>query len=208
MQNQSDTKEVTGSIFNIQHFSVHDGPGIRTLVFLKGCPLSCIWCSNPESQAFYPEVLVNSARCIGCGNCIKACQSGSAKARQAGDKNANLLCKRCWKCVESCNTLAFTLVGTQMTAKEVLESKSEISELPSTHITESMSAVDLNSKSFEESLLDVIKKFDKPNYGIIMPVLHKGKKSNLKQEDIEIEGSAIIIFALRFVSASLSKRSK
>jgi pyruvate formate lyase activating enzyme len=67
-------RKATGTVFNIQKYSVHDGPGIRTIVFLKGCPLSCKWCSNPESQASHPQVAYNKGRCIGCHRCIKACE--------------------------------------------------------------------------------------------------------------------------------------
>ena len=72
------TAETTGTIINIQHFSVHDGPGIRTAVFLKGCPLRCRWCANPESQSFFPEPSWSKSKCIGCGECIKrfGCKSG------------------------------------------------------------------------------------------------------------------------------------
>ncbi len=62
--------EVKGTIFNIQHFSIHDGPGIRTVVFLKGCPLRCKWCANPESQSFRPEISWTAKECIGCGGCV------------------------------------------------------------------------------------------------------------------------------------------
>ena len=66
-------RKATGTVFNIQKYSVHDGPGIRTIVFLKGCPLSCKWCSNPESQASHPQVAYNKGRCIGCLYCMAAC---------------------------------------------------------------------------------------------------------------------------------------
>ncbi|MBR6626075.1 MAG: 4Fe-4S cluster-binding domain-containing protein, partial [Mailhella sp.] len=69
-------RKVTGIVFNIQKYSVHDGPGIRTIVFTKGCPLSCRWCSNPESQLLKPQMAFNATRCIGtdkCHYCIPAC---------------------------------------------------------------------------------------------------------------------------------------
>jgi pyruvate formate lyase activating enzyme len=67
-----------GIVFNIQRYSIHDGPGIRTTVFLKGCPLACFWCQNPESQKRRPEVFLNRASCTGCGRCAAACPNGAA----------------------------------------------------------------------------------------------------------------------------------
>ena len=67
------TMDEKGVIFNIQHYSIHDGPGIRTTVFLKGCPLQCLWCQNPESQSSRPEVFLNLEKCIGCAFCAIIC---------------------------------------------------------------------------------------------------------------------------------------
>ena len=77
-------RKATGTVFNIQKYSVHDGPGIRTIVFLKGCPLSCKWCSNPESQASHPQVAYNKGRCIGCHRCIKACEHDAITVNEDG----------------------------------------------------------------------------------------------------------------------------
>ncbi|MFW6151034.1 MAG: 4Fe-4S binding protein, partial [Chloroflexota bacterium] len=66
-----------GLVFDIQRFSLHDGPGLRTLVFLKGCPLQCWWCSNPESQSSHREILFDPQRCTGCGTCAAVCPSGA-----------------------------------------------------------------------------------------------------------------------------------
>lgn len=102
----------TGIIFNIQKYSIHDGPGIRTTVFLKGCPLSCIWCHNPESQSFAPEIMLYGKRCIGCGKCTEVCKHGALLDR---DK-----CTSCGKCAEVCHAKARELAGKVMTVPEVI----------------------------------------------------------------------------------------
>ena len=76
-----------GWVFDIQKFSLHDGAGIRTVVFLKGCPLACAWCSNPESQGYRPELLYSRDRCIGgheCDRCVPVCKAGAIRRDDAG----------------------------------------------------------------------------------------------------------------------------
>ncbi|MCX6034016.1 MAG: 4Fe-4S cluster-binding domain-containing protein, partial [Chloroflexi bacterium] len=68
---------ITGTVFDIRKYSIHDGPGIRTAVFFKGCPLVCDWCHNPEGRAFHPELIFRPARCILCDDCLKVCPSGA-----------------------------------------------------------------------------------------------------------------------------------
>lgn len=110
-----------GIVFDIQRFSIHDGPGIRTLVFLKGCSLRCEWCSNPESQQFAPEVLFDPARCIACENCLNIC------THEALQKNGERLlfkkenCVNCGECVEKCYAEARVLKGRKMTVEAVVE---------------------------------------------------------------------------------------
>ena len=78
-----------GLVFNIQRFSLHDGPGIRTTVFLKGCPLRCLWCSNPESQDYQPNLIVRDIECRQCGACAEACSVGAIKLNKAESREIN-----------------------------------------------------------------------------------------------------------------------
>src|SRR5512136_821421 len=98
-----------GLVSNIQKYSLQDGPGIRTTVFLKGCPLDCWWCHNPEGRSPEPETTVIEGRCIRCGQCREAC---------AGDLAGP--CTRCGACAEACPTDARRMVGRTMTVPEVL----------------------------------------------------------------------------------------
>lgn len=114
-----------GLISHIQRFSVHDGPGIRDLVFIKGCHLSCQWCSNPETQNRYAELAYNDNRCIGpieCGQCMKVCEVGAIK--ELGEKRIEIdrkLCSNCGKCVEVCAANALELFGHFMSIDNVLK---------------------------------------------------------------------------------------
>lgn len=108
-------------VFDIQKFSIHDGPGIRTTVFLKGCPLRCVWCHNPESWRPEPELLFTAARCTGCRRCAEVCPAGghafTAEGRHELDRAA---CVRCGKCVEQCPAEALELCGRSLTVEEVM----------------------------------------------------------------------------------------
>ncbi|HSC72020.1 MAG TPA: glycyl-radical enzyme activating protein [Candidatus Methylomirabilis sp.] len=110
-----------GLIFDIQRFSIHDGSGIRTLVFLKGCPLRCVWCCNPESQATTPELALFLSRCIGCGACEEACPNRAvSRDGAAGLVTERSLCEICGRCVEVCPAEARVLRGRRASVKEVL----------------------------------------------------------------------------------------
>ncbi len=112
-----------GLVFDVQRYSIHDGPGIRTIVFLKGCPLRCTWCSNPESQSFHPEVEFRPSVCRQCGACVAACPIGAVSpdlGASAFDKVDRQKCDGCGRCADACPTGALRLVGRWMTVDEAL----------------------------------------------------------------------------------------
>lgn len=123
--NAPNTQPTKGCVFNIQHFSVHDGPGIRTIVFLKGCPLSCRWCSNPESQNMMPEVAYNPNKCIGwteCFRCGNVCPTGAVRQEASGKISIDReKCTSCFACVEACPSKALHRFGDMMGVDEVLK---------------------------------------------------------------------------------------
>lgn len=117
--------EIHGTIFNIQRFSTDDGPGIRTTVFMKRCPLSCIWCANPESQSGLPQVVNRPSKCRGCGKCAVACPEhaitlvpGEKKPQVKIDRTR---CKTCCTCIQVCTPGSMHLYGERVTPDEVYD---------------------------------------------------------------------------------------
>ena len=112
---------LTGRIFNIQRFSTEDGPGIRTTVFLKGCPLTCLWCANPESQQTRRQLAHNDALCDQCGRCLTACGKQAIELTATGIRVNRDLCDNCGDCVKVCGPRALRMIGDDMTVDEVVE---------------------------------------------------------------------------------------
>jgi len=111
---------MTGMIFDIQRFSLHDGPGIRTTVFLKGCPLRCQWCHNPESQARQPVLGLDLSRCRYCGACERACPQGAHRVGEGTHGLDRVACVRCGGCVAVCPAEALELAGRKLSVEAVL----------------------------------------------------------------------------------------
>jgi len=130
-----ETTELTGKFYDIQGFSVHDGPGIRLTLFMKGCPLRCPWCHSPESQAFHTELNWMEIKCVGlekCGRCLNVCphnaiSPGKFKGALDGSGDIQLpdvdrsLCDNCGECTKACTAKALYLCGTDYTLDEIME---------------------------------------------------------------------------------------
>lgn len=113
---------MTGRVFDIQRFSIHDGPGIRTTVFLKGCPLNCLWCGNPESIDVGPSLSYLPDRCIACGACVDACSEAALSADTVGKALLDRRrCTACGDCAKVCDAKALEIVGRDMSVDDVLD---------------------------------------------------------------------------------------
>ena len=107
-------------VFNIQRFSLNDGPGIRTVVFVKGCPLSCLWCHNPESKSRERSLLYDKKACILCGGCAAACPSGCHTLEDGVHIMLRSECSVCGKCADACPSTALEICGSEMSAEQAL----------------------------------------------------------------------------------------
>lgn len=109
-----------GVVFDIKRYALHDGPGIRTTIFFKGCPLRCQWCHNPESQVSTPELMFQRNRCTGCGDCLAVCREGALSLAEGELTIARDRCTRCGACAAACQTEALMMSGREMTVAEVM----------------------------------------------------------------------------------------
>lgn len=121
----SDYLSLKAPVFNVQTYSIHDGPGIRVTVFLKGCPLRCLWCANPESNLATPQLMTYISKCTGCGACAAVCPNHAVTVKERGGKMAEFtdrsICTECGLCVEACPSEAREIAGKEQTVSEVLE---------------------------------------------------------------------------------------
>lgn len=112
---------IRGLVFDLQRCCTHDGPGLRTTIFLKGCPLRCLWCDNPESQRAAPELMYFEERCNGCGSCLPACPRGALGRRDGKIGIDRSACDGCGECVRACAPGALRVVGELLGVRKVVE---------------------------------------------------------------------------------------
>lgn len=120
MINQEENETLV-SVMEIERFAIHDGPGIRTVVFMQGCPLHCLWCSNPESQQLKINLMHLATRCVGCGNCVSVCRENAIRlinGKAVFDRSACVLCK---SCASVCLHDAIRFVGERKTVTEIIQ---------------------------------------------------------------------------------------
>ena len=121
-KNAYENAEKRISVMEIERFAIKDGPGIRSTVFLEGCPLHCPWCANPESQEIGKKLLYAADRCCGCGTCAAVCPFSAVKMNESGKPEFNRdVCRKCGQCVAHCPNGAITFSGKIMTAGEILD---------------------------------------------------------------------------------------
>ncbi|MBQ1311639.1 MAG: glycyl-radical enzyme activating protein [Blautia sp.] len=117
-------RSVSAAVFNIQSYSIHDGPGIRVTVFVKGCPLRCVWCANPESNLSKPQLLCFKDKCTACGRCIPKCPNHAISIKEKDGKvyafTDRSLCRDCGQCVDACLNEAREMAGEEMSVETVL----------------------------------------------------------------------------------------
>ena len=117
-----DAPKHKGFIYGLERFAIHDGPGIRTLIYMKGCPLKCMWCSSPQTQKSKPEILYNEVNCKLCGRCVEVCPIGGITiSANDGLKIERELCTSCYECIEICLNQGLTLIGKYVTVEELFQ---------------------------------------------------------------------------------------
>lgn len=112
---------VTGNILDIKSYSIHDGPGIRTTVFFKGCPVRCLWCANPESMRCKKELAFYRSRCVECKQCVSVCPAYAVHFIERRRIHDKIRCQSCGRCVEVCPEKALEILGRKVSVEDIME---------------------------------------------------------------------------------------
>lgn len=184
------------TIFDLQRFALHDGPGIRTTVFLKGCPLDCLWCHNPESKKKTAQLGFLEKNCTGCGRCRAVCPQMVHEIWQDGQKNCHKVvmerCIRCGKCVTACPNHALKMYGREVSAEEIME----IVRKDKDFYQRSGGGFTISGGEPMvqfENLLDLVKKQKKKRYmSVWIPVVMRTRKSTRRLHRMWIHSYTII----------------
>ncbi|WP_066644703.1 glycyl-radical enzyme activating protein [Christensenella timonensis] len=115
------SEEIKGTVFDLQRYSIHDGSGIRTIVFLKGCPLRCRWCANPESQKKEREMMISHKKCIACGTCQAVCDKDAISVGADGIAYRKEKCDYCGACIANCRAQGLKIAGREMSVQEIID---------------------------------------------------------------------------------------
>lgn len=115
------SEPAVGTVFDLQRYSIHDGSGIRTIVFLKGCPLVCRWCANPESQKREREMMISRGKCIACGTCEAVCAEDAISIGQDGISYRKEKCDYCGACIANCRAQGLKIAGSEKSVSEVMD---------------------------------------------------------------------------------------
>ncbi len=114
-------KKNSGIVFDVQHYSLYDGPGIRTTIFFKGCPLKCAWCHNPESQSPQPQIAFLDEKCVSCNECVKICPNNAITQKRGKVTRNDSRCKTCGRCASVCPSNATEMIGRTATVKDIVD---------------------------------------------------------------------------------------
>ena len=171
----------TPNVINIQRFSVHDGDGIRTTIFFKGCYLNCQWCHNPESQKFTPEIMINKERCTGCGSCEHVCPNEAVSVKNGKAFTDRSKCEACGKCTDYCLQNIREIAGRTYTVQELIR----IVEKDYMFYEESFGGVTLSGGEVMaqnmDYILDLAKRLKRKGYDVTIDTCGYAPQKNFEQ---------------------------